>query len=310
MQEAEKIWMNGSLVDWADARVHVLSHALHYGSSVFEGIRAYEADQGTGVWHLDDHLKRLERSAAQYYMPIPYTREELRRAVHDVVRVNGLKSCYIRPLVMRGYGVMGLYPLDAPVDVVIAAWEWGAYLGEDGLRHGIRAKTSSWRRIGSTTIPATAKAGGQYLNSILAKIETSKAGYQEAILLNEAGYVADGSGENIFIVRDGTLITPPLNASILEGITRDCIIRLAREEGVPVIEREIARAELYLADEVFVTGTAAEVCPIREVDDHPVGEPGPITRRLQDRFFAATLGRDPRSADWLDYVTAPSEAAL
>lgn len=305
MQEAEKIWMNGQLVNWADAQVHVLSHGLHYGSSVFEGIRAYAADEGTAVFHLREHLERLERSAAMYYMPIPFDFDELRQAVHEVIAANGLRECYIRPIVFRGYGQMGLFPLDAPVDVAIAAWEWGAYLGEDGLKNGIRAKTSSWRRIGSTTIPATAKAGGQYLNSILAKIETHKAGYQEAILLNEAGYVADGSGENIFLVRGGKLITPPVNASILEGITRATIIELAHEEGIEVIEREVARAELYIADEVFVTGTAAEVCPISEVDDHVVGTPGPITRRMQERFFAATLGRDPKHTDWLDYVAVP-----
>jgi branched-chain amino acid aminotransferase len=243
-----------------------------------------------------------------YHMPIPYTREELRQAVHAVVASNDLGGCYIRPIVMRGYGTMGLFPLEAPVDVAIAAWRWGAYLGEDSLTTGIRAKISSWRRIGSTTIPATAKAGGQYLNSILAKIETHKAGYQEAILLNDAGFVADGSGENIFIVRDGTLVTPPLQASILEGITRATIITLAADEGIPVVEREVARGELYTADEVFITGTAAEVCPVNEVDDHPVGPPGPVTTRLQERFFAAVAGRDPRSAQWLDYVGAEAQA--
>ena len=305
MQEAEKIWMNGQLVNWADAQVHVLSHGLHYGSSVFEGIRAYAADEGTAVFHLREHLERLERSAAMYYMPIPYDFDELRQAVHEVIAANSLHECYVRPIVFRGYGQMGLFPLDAPVDVAIAAWEWGAYLGEDGLKNGIRAKTSSWRRIGSTTIPATAKAGGQYLNSILAKIETHKAGYQEAILLNEAGYVADGSGENIFLVRGGKLITPPVNASILEGITRATIIELAHDEGIEVVEREVARAELYIADEVFVTGTAAEVCPISEVDDHVIGTPGPITRRMQERFFAATLGRDQKFVGWLDYVAVP-----
>jgi len=308
MQEAEKIWMNGSLVNWADAQIHVLSHGLHYGSSVFEGIRAYAADKGTAVFHLRAHLERLERSADIYYMPIPYSYDELRRAVHEVIAANGLRECYIRPIVFRGYGQMGLFPLDAPVDVAIAAWEWGAYLGDDGLKHGIRAKTSTWRRIGSSTIPASAKAGGQYLNSILAKIETHKAGYQEAVLLNDAGYVADGSGENIFLVRGGQLITPPVNASILEGITRATIIELARDEGIPVVERDVARAELYVADEVFVTGTAAEVCPLNEVDDHPIGEPGPVTRRLQERYFAATLGRDPLSAEWLDYVAVPEQA--
>jgi branched-chain amino acid aminotransferase len=304
MQEAEKIWMNGALVDWPDARVHVLSHGLHYGTTVFEGIRSYDAEGGTAVFRLDDHLARLERSAAMYYMPIPYSREELRQAVHSVLTSNGLGGCYIRPIVLRGYGTMGLFPLEAPVDVAVAAWEWGAYLGEDGLKSGIRAKISSWRRIGSSTIPATAKAGGQYLNSVLAKIETHKAGYQEAILLNDAGFVADGSGENIFIVRDGVLITPPVQASILEGITRASIMTLARDEGIPVLEREVARGELYTADEVFITGTAAEVCPINEVDDHALGVPGPITRRLQARFFAATEGRDPRSAEWLDYLGA------
>lgn len=308
MQEAEKIWMNGELVDWADARVHVLSHGLHYGSSVFEGIRAYDTDRGAAVFRLNDHLARLEQSAAVYYMPLGFSREELRTAVHQVLTANGLGGCYIRPIVLRGYGVMGLFPLDAPVDVAIAAWPWGAYLGEDGLKRGIRAKIASWRRIGSTTIPATAKAGGQYLNSILAKVETHKAGYDEALLLNEAGYVADGSGENIFIVRHGELVTPPLQASILEGITRASIIELARDEGLTVVEREIARSELYIADEVFVTGTAAEVCPIREVDDHLIGDPGPVTRRLQELFFACTEGRHPRSEQWLDYVGSPAPA--
>ena len=308
MQEADKIWMNGELVDWPDARVHVLSHGLHYGTTVFEGIRAYDAEEGTAVFRLDDHLARLERSAAMYHMPIPYTRDELRRAVHAVVAVNDLGGCYIRPIVMRGYGTMGLFPLEAPVDVAVAAWQWGAYLGEESLKTGIRAKISSWRRIGSSTIPATAKAGGQYLNSILAKIETHKAGYQEAILLNDAGFVADGSGENIFLVSNGVLLTPPLQASILEGITRDTIMTLARDEGIPVQEREIARGELYTADEVFITGTAAEVCPVNEVDDHPVGPPGPITTRLQERFFAAVGGRDPLSAQWLEYVGAEAPA--
>jgi branched-chain amino acid aminotransferase len=309
MQEAQKIWMNGELVDWADAKVHVLSHGLHYGSSVFEGIRAYDAEGGTAVFRLEDHLARLQQSAAIYYMPLPYTRDELRTAVHQVLQSNDLGACYIRPIALRGYGVMGLFPLDAPVDVAIAAWPWGAYLGEDGLKRGIRAKIASWRRIGSTTVPATAKAGGQYLNSILAKVETHKAGYDEALLLNEAGYVADGSGENLFIVRHGEIITPPVQASILEGITRASIMDLARDEGYAVIEREIARSELYIADEVFVTGTAAEVCPIREVDEHAIGDPGPVTRRLQELFFACTEGRHPRSPQWLDYVPAGAPAS-
>ncbi len=309
MQESEKIWHNGSLVDWGDAKVHVLSHGLHYGTSVFEGIRAYKTDEGPAVFRLGDHLARLERSAAMYYMPLGYTREELRQAVHQTIAVNELESCYIRPIAFRGYGTMGLFPLDAPVDVAIAVWEWGAYLGDDGLKNGIRAKISSWRRIGNNTIPATAKAGGQYLNSILAKVESQKAGYQEAILLNEQGMVADGSGENIFVVKDGVVSTPPVAASILEGITRNTIIELAREEGMDVRERDIPRAELYFADEVFVTGTAAEVCPINEIDDHLLGPPGPVTQRLQERFFRVTEGKDPRADEWLDFVSSTARAA-
>lgn len=308
MQEAEKIWMNGSLVDWHDANVHVLSHGLHYGSSVFEGIRAYDAEGGVAVFRLDDHLARLERSAAQYYMDIPFAREGLRQAVHGVITANNLGACYIRPIVLRGYGVMGLFPLDAPVDVSVAAWVWGAYLGEEGLEKGIRAKISSWRRIGNNTIPATAKAGGQYLNSILAKIETHKAGYDEAILLNEQGLVADGSGENIFVVKNGVIMTPPISASILEGITRNSIMEIAGVAGYTVVERDLARAELYTADEIFVTGTAAEVCPIREVDDHLIGDPGPITRDLQARFDAVIHGRDPQFIHWLDYVGSDARA--
>ena len=309
MQEAEKIWFNGALVDWADAKVHVLSHALHYGTSVFEGIRAYETERGPAVFRLDDHIARLERSAAMYYMPLPYSQEELRAAVHETIGANDLRSCYIRPIAFRGYGTMGLFPLEAPVDVAIAVWEWGAYLGEDGLAHGIRAKTASWRRIGPNTVPATAKAGGQYLNSVLAKVETHKAGYQEALLLNDQGYVADGSGENIFIVRDGTLVTPPPQSSILEGITRATVMRIARDQGIPVVERDIARAEVYNADEVFVTGTAAEICPIREVDDHLIGEPGPITKQIQATFFATTHGREPRYAAWLDHAPTAAPTA-
>lgn len=308
MQEAEKIWMNGSLVDWHDAKVHVLSHGLHYGSSVFEGIRAYDAEGGTAVFRLHDHLERLERSAGQYFMEIPFSVDDMRQAVHSVISSNGLGACYIRPIALRGYGVMGLFPLDAPVDVAVAAWFWGAYLGEDGLKNGIDAKISSWRRIGNNTIPPTAKAGGQYLNSILAKIETHKSGYAEAILLNEQGMVADGSGENIFVIKDGLISTPPVSAAILKGITRDSIMEIARAEGYDVVERDISRAELYGADEVFVTGTAAEVCPIRSVDDHQIGPPGEITRRLQHVFEDVIHGRDARWAHWLDYVTAATPA--
>ena len=241
-------------------------------------------------------------------MDIPIPREGLRQAVHGVITANNLGACYIRPIVLRGYGVMGLFPLDAPVDVSVAAWVWGAYLGEEGLEKGIRAKISSWRRIGNNTIPATAKAGGQYLNSILAKIETHKAGYDEAILLNEQGLVADGSGENIFVVKNGVIMTPPISASILEGITRNSIMEIAGVAGYTVVERDLARAELYTADEIFVTGTAAEVCPIREVDDHLIGDPGPMTRDLQARFDAVIHGRDPQFIHWLDYVGSDARA--
>ncbi len=299
MQESEKIWHNGRLVGWGDATVHVLTHALHYGTSVFEGIRAYATPDGPAVFKLDEHLDRFRRSAEMYYMDLPYDRDALRDAVSDVIAANGLDACYIRPLAYRGYGTMGLYPLDSPVDVSVAAWEWGAYLGEEGLRNGIRAKISTWRRIGNNTIPGQAKAGGQYLNSILAKIEAEKGGYEEAILLNEQGDVCDGSGENIFVVKDGVIATPPVQAAILEGITRNAIIDLARDEGIPVVERAVSRAELYFADEVFVTGTAAEVCPLNAIDDHELGEPGPVSRRLQDRFFAITRGEDPVFRDWL-----------
>jgi len=243
MHEAEKIWFDGALVDWHEARVHVLTHALHYGSGVFEGIRAYETDRGTGVFRLTAHLERLRRSAEMYFMPLPYSTAELATAIHETVAANALPSCYVRPLVFRGYGEMGVNPLQSPVQVVIATWPWGAYLGEDALRDGIRAMVSSWRRIGPNTIPAAAKGTGQYLNSQLAKIEAVKHGYDEAILLNEAGFVADGSGENLFVVKDGRLLTPPTQASCLPGITREAVIEIAAGLGHSTEERDLTRAE-------------------------------------------------------------------
>jgi branched-chain amino acid aminotransferase len=305
VQETEKIWMNGELVDWADAKIHVLSHALHYGSAVFEGIRAYGTDRGPAVFRLDDHLRRLERSAEVYFMELPYDREQLREAVHELIAVNEQDTCYVRPLAWRGYGEIGVNPLNAPVDVMIAVWPWGAYLGEDALRDGVRVTISSWRRIGPNTIPAAAKATGQYLNSQLAKIEAVKTGYDEAILLNEQGYLADGSGENVFVLRDGRLSTPPNTASCLPGITRDTVMRIASDLGYPVVERDIVRTDLYAADELFFTGTAAEITPIRSVDDHEIG-PGPVTKAIQDAFFEITAGRSALSAEYLDY---PSRAA-
>ena len=271
MHETEKIWMNGELVPWADAKVHVLSHAMHYGSGVFEGIRAYATDRGPAVFRLMDHLRRLERSGEVYFMQLPYSIEELRQATHDVIAANGLDTCYVRPLAFRGYGELGINPLNCPVDVIIAVWPWGAYLGEEALEHGVRVMTSSWRRIGPNTLPAAAKASGQYLNSQLAKMEAMHSGYDEAILLNEQGYLADGSGENVFVVRDGVLTTPPTTASCLPGITRDTVIRIARGMGYEVREVDVVRTDLYHADEVFFTGTAAEITPIRSIDDHEVG---------------------------------------
>ncbi len=300
--EVEKIWMDGELVDWHDAKIHVLTHTLHYGSGVFEGIRAYETARGCAVFRLTDHLKRLYQSAFIYRKEIPYTLEQLVEATKLVIRANGLKSCYIRPIVFRGYGEMGLNPLSAPVNVAIAVWPWGTYLGEEGLKYGVRAKVSSFRRNDSNVIPPAAKACGQYLNSILAKIEVTDAGYDEAILLNNHGYVSDGSGENIFIVKKGVLLTPPTSSGALEGITRDSIIRIAEDMEIPFGERELVRSDLYLAEEAFFTGTAAEVVPIREIDDRLIGEPGPITRRLQEKFFQIVRGEDDKYSRWLEYV--------
>ena len=311
MEQADLIWHNGELVAWEDAKVHVLTHGLHYGTGVFEGERAYETPHGTAIFRHRDHLARLFKSAELYYMPLPYTLEELRSATHELIAANGLTECYIRPIAYRGYGQMGLYPLDCNVEVSIAAWPWGAYLGEQSKLHGIRAKVSSWRRISHDSLIPHAKASGQYLNSVLAKVEASKAGYEEAILLDSHGFVCEGSGENIYVVREGKILTPPQTAGILDGINRRSLLQIAHDLGVDVIERDLARAELYLADEVFLSGTAAELCAVREIDDHVigVGEPGPITRELQRVFDDALHGRDPRYVDWLDIVKVPSRTA-
>ncbi len=311
MEQADLIWQNGELVAWEDAKVHVLTHGLHYGTGVFEGERAYDTQLGTAIFRHRDHLDRLFKSAELYYMPIPYTLEELRTATHELIAANELRECYVRPIVYRGYGQMGLYPLDAPVEVTIAAWPWGAYLGEDGKLNGVRAKVASWRRIPHDSLIPHAKACGQYLNSVLAKVEASKAGYQEAILLDAQGFVSEGTGENIYAVREGTILTPPQTAGILDGISRKSVIQIARDHGYEVIERNLARAELYLADEVFLSGTAAELVPVREIDDHTIGsgEPGPVTRQIQSTFDDALHGRDPRYSDWLDVVKVPSGQA-
>ena len=309
MNEAEKIWMNGEIVPWHEAKIHVLSHALHYGSGVFEGIRAYDTERGTAVFRFPEHLERLKRSAQLYYMDIPFTLETLREATHELIRQNKLRECYVRPIVFRGYGEMGLFPLNAPVDVVIAVWPWGAYLGEEGKREGIRAKVSSWRRMSSDSFIPESKACGQYLNSILAKVETAKAGYEEAILLDEHGNVSEGSGENVFLVRDGQISTPPPTASILDGITRRSVIQIADDLGFGVAERDITRGELYQADELFLTGTAAEIVPVRELDEHKIGPPGEITRAIQTVFFEAIQARRQEYLEWLDFVDLGEPAA-
>jgi branched-chain amino acid aminotransferase len=302
IEATRKIWMDGEYVDWDEATVHVLTPSLHYGWGVFEGIRCYDTTLGPAVFRLTDHMARLFRSAKIYHMEPPVSLEGAVKVTKDLVAMNGVRECYIRPLVYLGYGEIGLNPLNSPVSMMIACWPWGAYLGEEGFIHGVRVKVSSWRRLDPNIIPPAAKATGQYLNSSLAKAEALKAGYDEGILLNPNGYVTDGSGENVFVVRDGTLLTPPLAAGCLAGITRASIMRIAEDEGIPVRETDLPRTELYLADEAFFTGTAAEVVPIREVDDRVLGDPGPITRRVQEVFKAAIRGEDERYKEWLEPV--------
>jgi branched-chain amino acid aminotransferase len=309
MQETDKIWMNGELVDWSDARIHVGSHGLHYGSGVFEGIRCYETEKGPAVFRLQDHLQRLLDSAKVLFMDLPYSIAELRAATHELVAANGLPSCYIRPIAFFGYGELGVAATGNPVDVAIISFPWGAYLGEDGQKTGISAMISSWERVGPNVIPHVAKATGIYLNSMLATTEARRAGYDEAIMLTRDGYVADGPGENIFVVKNGRLLTPPLSMSILPGITRDTIVNIARDLGYPVEETLLIRTDLYLADEVFMVGTATEVAPIRAVDGRDIGV-GPITLELQKAYLEAVQGRDQRWSDWLDVVEtsrAPAE---
>ena len=308
MNTADLIWMNGEVVAWEDAKVHVLTHAMHYGTGVFEGVRCYETDQGPAIFRHQDHLDRLRRSAGLYHMDMPYSRAELREVTHELIARNGLRSCYIRPVVYRGYGPMGLDPLSNPVECFIAVWEWGAYLGEEGKANGVRAKTSSWRRISPESLMPQAKSCGQYLNSVLAKIESRKAGYDEAILLDHKGAVCEGTGENVFVIRDGEIATPPFSASILDGINRRSVIEIARDLGYELVERDIVREELALADEVFLTGTAAELTPVREIDDIEIGPPGEITRQVQKVFDDALHGRAERYREWLDPVQVPSKA--
>jgi branched-chain amino acid aminotransferase len=301
-EKTEKIWMDGELVPWDEARVHVLTHSLHYGSGVFEGIRTYAAADGPAVFRLTDHIQRLFDSAKLIMMEIPYTRDEIVEACKLTVRESGLDSCYVRPIAFLGYGEIGLNPLPCEVNVSIAAWPWGSYLGEESLETGVRVQVSSWRRMDPNINPVAAKGTGIYINSSLAKVEAVKAGYDEAIMLNTQGFVAECTGENVFIVKDGVVMTPPTSSGALAGITRDSVMAIARDLGHPVVERQLLRHDLYLADEAFLTGTAAEVVPIRSVDDREIGNRGEITRTLQETYFAAVRGDVERYKDWLEYV--------
>jgi branched-chain amino acid aminotransferase len=303
MEAVEKIWLNGELVDWGDATVHLGAHGLHYGTGVFEGIRCYEVEGGSAVFRLRDHLERLEQSARLIRMQLPYSVEELRAATLDLVAVNGLPECYVRPIAFYGAGNLAVLPRANPIEVGIMCWPWGAYLGEDGQRNGIRAMVSSWRRVGANTIPHAAKVTGVYVNSMLAVDEATRRGYDEAILLTDDGTIADGSGEHVFLVEGGVIRTPDLAASILPGITRDTIVHLARELGFPLEEAPLIRSDLYRADEVFMTGTAAEVTPLRSVDDHELGV-GPVTRAIQEAYLDTVRGRRTAPPGWLDRVAA------
>jgi len=300
--KVDKIWMDGQLVDWDDAKIHVLTHTLHYGSGVFEGIRAYSTPQGPAVFRLTDHIRRLLMSAKMLMIESPFSVEQLVEATKETVRVNNIEACYIRPLIYLGYGEMGLNPLPCSVNVSIAVWPWGTYLGEEGIKHGVRMKVSSWRRQDPNMIPPAAKVTGLYVNSSLAKVEALKSGYDEAILLNTQGHVSECTGENLFLVKGGRIITPPLSAGALDGITRDSIMVIARDLGYEVVEENILRSDLYIADEAFLTGTAAEVVPIRAVDDRVIGEPGEVTRKIQEMYFATIRGEVETYKGWLEHV--------
>ena len=302
IQKVDKIWMDGELVDWDDAKIHILTHTLHYGSGVFEGVRAYATPQGPAVFRLTDHIRRLLQSAKMLMIESPFSVEQLVEATKETVRVNKLESCYIRPLIYLGYGEMGLNPLPCAVNVSIAVWPWGTYLGEEGIKHGVRMKVSSWRRQDPNMIPPAAKVTGLYVNSSLAKVDALKSGYDEAILLNTQGHVSECTGENLFVVKGGRIITPPLSAGALDGITRDSIMVIARDLGYEVTEENLLRSDLYIADEAFLTGTAAEVVPIRAVDDRVIGEPGEVTRKIQEMYFAAIRGEIETYKGWLEHV--------
>ena len=303
-EKVEKIWMNGKLVNWDDAKIHVLSHVVHYGSSLFEGARCYKTKKGPAIFRLQAHTDRLFNSCKIYRMEIPFTKEQINQAIIDLIKINKLDECYIRPVVYRGYEQLGVDPTGCPVDVAIAVWKWGKYLGKDAIENGIPACVSSWNRIAPNTFPAMAKSGANYMNSQLIKLEAKSHGYVEGIALDVFGHVSEGSGENIFIVRDGTLITPPFGASILPGIVRNTVILLALDLGIKVIEENIPREALYIADEVFFTGSAAEISPINSIDGIKIGtgKRGPITHKLQEKFFGIVAGEGEDKYKWLTYV--------
>ena len=301
MQETDKIWMNGELVDWADAKVHVGVHGLHYGTGVFEGIRCYDTPKGPEIFRLTDHLARLHNSARLLYMEIPFPVEELKAACNELIAENGLPECYVRPIAFYGYGELGVAARGNPVEVVIMSWPWAPYLGQEALQKGIRAKISSWQRVSPNIVPHVSKATGVYLNSMLAVTEANNAGYDEAILLTPEGLVADGSGENIFVVRDGVIYTPDLATGILPGITRDTVTQIAQDLGYTVVEKALIRSDLYLADEVFMCGTAAEVTPLASVDDHELSV-GPVTFEIQKAYLSTVRGETERWAQWLELV--------
>ncbi|MGA2676736.1 MAG: branched-chain amino acid transaminase [Methanobacterium sp.] len=302
--ESGKIWFNGKFVNWMDANVHVLSHVIHYGSSVFEGMRCYNTSKGSAVFRLEEHVKRLFNSAKIYRMNVDYSMEEFSQAIIDTIKVNGLKECYIRPIIFRGYNELGIHPVNNPLDSVIAVWSWGEYLGEEALDKGVDVGVSTWRRMAPDTLPNMAKAGANYMNSQLAKMESVVNDYDEAIMLDYQGLVSEGSGENVFLVNDGVLFTPPTSTSILPGITRNSVITLAKDLGIEVKEEQITREMLYIVDEVFLTGTAAEITPVRSIDKILVGEgvKGEITKKLQDNFFDVINGAIPDDHKWLTFV--------
>ncbi|HYN21049.1 MAG TPA: branched-chain amino acid transaminase [Thermoanaerobaculia bacterium] len=300
-QDVKKVWMDGKLVDFADAKIHAFSHVFHYGSAMFEGARVYKTKNGSAAFRIDEHIKRLYDSSRVYRMEVPYSVPDFKEAIFDTVRANGFDECYIRPVIYRGLGALGVNPFRSPVNVLIAVWKWGKYLGEEAIEQGVDVCVSSWNRMAPNTFPAMAKATGNYLNSALIKMEAIVNGYSEGIALDNTGRISEGSGENIFLVYGGRILTPPLSGSVLPGITRDSVITLARDAGYTVVEQQIAREMLYIAEEVFFTGTAAEVTPIRSVDRIPIGEGkrGPITERLQKDFFALVSGQAEDRYGWL-----------